>query len=245
MRHKKLCFAIFICFTIYNIFHLIKKSESPKNRANKTAPPPVLYNMQTVARARILFIGGFGLRNSSLVTRILEQERPGVECKRGADFDFMADFLKFTNDMRFQANRMREIILAGLTETKLDNAARLHVHSLVSADSAANSSLDQIYCVDNAECLNHMAYLKRLFPMAKFVLVNRDLKSILNEIKLKSEADFDAFMERKRQSELFREFKRRVDRQCGLVGNSSCLSARVDVDREVLLDRVRDLLLNF
>jgi protein-tyrosine sulfotransferase len=130
-------------------------------------PPKSAYDMAAVRNSSLIFIGGYA-RSGTTLMRALLDVHDDILC--GPETKILPEILKFAFEYKLTPKNMRDIMDAGLSEKKLDDALSLYVYSIMNEHVRPAERL----CAKDPNILIHMIYLKKLFPNAKFVFMVRD-----------------------------------------------------------------------
>ena len=221
---KKLLFASFLSWILlqtllislrFNFFELLiqdqllraaQSAEPPQSSpVSRQARTPIHYDMDTISKSRLLFIGGFSHSGSDLVKLILTDLASNSVKFSNYKLNPIHSALEFNRDYKSDQKRMKELKAAGLSKTKLDNAVRVYIYSSIDHEAKYDQ---KILCVLDPNSLYHMSYLIELFPYAKFIFNVRDLRLILGssgEMSKKMMSD---------QIKLWLDFNQKVSDQC-------------------------------
>jgi hypothetical protein len=178
---------------LHEEINVISTWRSKRNQPNSNLKENKLtkfYDIQAIRNASLIFIGGYA-RSGTTLMRALLDVHDDIIC--GPETKILPEVLKFAFEYKLTPKNMRDIIDAGLSEQKLDNALSLYVYSIMSEHIKPAERL----CAKDPNILVYMLYLKQLFPNSKFIFMVRDARAAVYSLLKQYNESMNAFNARK------------------------------------------------
>jgi hypothetical protein len=184
MKFKKLFCAqrkrisAVVCLISLFFLHLYLKSNNSLTQSRKSNPKLIhekhlqgLYDAEGIKNSPLIFVGGYARSGTTLMRAILGAHH-SVSC--GPETKIIPDLLKFHLAYTSNEANLEELDHAGLDKTKLNNALRIYLFSLMNEHVRPAERL----CAKDPETLHFMNFLAELFPNSKFIAMVRDPRAV-------------------------------------------------------------------
>ncbi|RMZ96675.1 hypothetical protein BpHYR1_042664 [Brachionus plicatilis] len=123
-------------------------------------------DIESLQSSPIIVIGGFGRSGTTLVRTMLDTH-PSIQC--GPETKIIPRFAAFMKT--YQGKLLDDLREAGIDKPLINEAAVKFIHHILRNRALRTSKR---LCLKDPDILNHMQFLRELFPKAKFVHVVRD-----------------------------------------------------------------------
>ena len=167
------------------------------------------------SRKPLIFIGGFPGSGTTLM-RVLLDSHPDIRC--GQETRIIPKLLQnILPRTKLEAARLND---AGVTREVLDSAVAAFLVETISRHGSPANRL----CNKDPLLFRHLGYVAELFPKAKFILMVRDGRAVVNSIKKRGVTI--AGLDTRNYPGLLRRWSKTVlqmDAQCTQLGPSRCI----------------------
>ena len=210
----------FLCISLsfFCIFYLLNSITDVPTSKNCHCSPKQDENrkkttdLDSLFSSKLIFIGGYARSGTTLMRAILDVH-PDVSC--GPETKIIPNFLDMLKDL----NAKNDLSNAGFNESTIDRAAALFVHNILENHVRKAERL----CAKDPEVINHIVFLNRLFPKAKFVFMVRDGRdvaySLMNILEANKSNTFGQF---KNYLYNWNKFNLNNYQMCERIGSERC-----------------------
>ncbi|CAF0707254.1 unnamed protein product [Brachionus calyciflorus] len=135
---------------------------------NLTIKKSCKYDLESIRKLPIIFIGGYGRSGTTLVRAILDTH-PNIKC--GPETKIIPSLLSFMQQYTSSKLVMEDLKSAGIDSKLIENSIAEFIHHII---KYRNIKRSERLCIKDPDILRYIEYLNRLFPNAKFIHVIRD-----------------------------------------------------------------------